>query len=295
MRSLILGATGMLGHAIWLNLAQNHTAHGTIRGTLGELTGKCSIFSRTDARIIDEVDVLRDEDINKALNEARPDVVINCVGVVKQLPAANIAMPSISLNSLYPHRLAKICGSRRIRLIHVSTDCVFSGIKGGYVEGDMADASDLYGRTKYLGEVSGTGCLTIRTSIVGRQLSGQTGLLEWFLSKKGTKVAGYRKAIFSGLTTYALAEIIKALALEHPNLSGLYHVSSEPINKHDLLIMLADAMNLDTEVVPDDGFVIDRSLDSARFWTETGIPVPNWHAMSTDLAERVSAYEKWRY
>lgn len=294
MRILILGITGMLGHAVWLNLRDKHKTFGSIRGELEELSAKCSLFNKNEKNIIDGIDVLNDNDLERALDIAKPNVIVNCVGVIKQLKDAKFPIPTISLNSLFPNRLAKMCDEENIRIIHISTDCVFSGNKGKYVESDISDAYDLYGRTKFLGEVTGNNCLTIRTSIVGRQLSGSSGLFEWFLSQKG-EVRGYRKAIFSGLTIYVLADIIRTLIEGHPTVDGLYHVSSEQINKYDLLNRLKSALKLDIEIIPDDSVVIDRSLDSTRFRELTHIYIPEWDEMIEDFVKKVPDYEKWRY
>ncbi|MBT6227631.1 MAG: SDR family oxidoreductase [Candidatus Scalindua sp.] len=294
MRILILGITGMLGHAVWLNMKDGHDTFGSIRGGLEELSGRCSLFTKNDKKIISNTNVLNDSDLGRALNTAEPDVIVNCVGIIKQLPNAKFSIPSISMNALFPHRLGEMCAERNIRLIHISTDCVFSGKKGGYVESDISDAYDLYGRTKFLGEVTANDCLTLRTSIVGRQLYGASSLFEWFLSQKG-KVRGYRRAIFSGLTTYILAEIISTLIEGHPSVDGLYHVSSEPINKYDLLSKLKEVLKLDIEVVSDESVVIDRSLDSTRFKGLTHIYIPTWDEMIEDFTKRVPDYEKWRF
>ncbi|MDY6854448.1 MAG: SDR family oxidoreductase [Thermodesulfobacteriota bacterium] len=294
MKILILGITGMLGHAVWFNLKESHEAFGSIRGNLKELSESCSLFNENDKNILYGIDVHNDNDLKRALDIAEPGAIVNCVGVVKQLDASKFPIPSISLNALFPHRLAKMCNERNIRMIHISTDCVFSGKRGGYVESNIPDAHDLYGRTKVLGEVTENDCLTIRTSIVGRQLSGSSGLFEWFLSQNG-EVRGYRKAIFSGLTTYALSDIIRTLIEGHPTVSGLYHVSSEPISKYDLLNKLKNLLKLDTEIISDDRVVIDRSLDSTKFRELTHIYIPSWDEMLEDFAKRVADYQKWRY
>lgn len=294
MRILIFGVTGMLGHAIWLNLRNIYETFGTIRGDLEELSRRCPLFNKKDKKIIEKNDVLSESDLQRALDIAKPDVVVNCVGIVKQLQDAKYPIPSISINALFPHKLAEMCAKRNARLIHISTDCVFSGKKGNYGESDVSDASDLYGRTKYLGEVVGKNCLTIRTSIVGRQLTGTSGLFEWFLSRKG-KVHGYQKAIFSGLTTYTLAEIIRITIKDYPTMDGLYHISSKPINKYDLLKRLKTTLNIDIEIIPDDSIVIDRSLDSTKFRELTHIEIPTWDTMIRDFAQMVSDYENWRY
>src|SRR5262249_32316179 len=130
---------------------------------------------------------------------------------VKQRSEASAAIPSLEINSLLPHRLALVCAAAGARLVHLSTDCVFSGRKGAYTESDPPDADDLYGRSKYLGEVASPGCLTLRTSIIGRELSRKTGLLEWLLSQRGATVKGFRSAIFSGFTTHEMGRIIERL------------------------------------------------------------------------------------
>ncbi len=284
----------MLGHALWLRLSGDHETFGTVRGDEFALSEKCALFRKNVQNIMGGVNVLNDDDLKRAIDAAEPEVIVNCAGIVKQLPGAKYPVSSIAVNALFPHRLAGVCAERNIRLIHISTDCVFSGRNGGYIETSYPDADDLYGRTKYLGEVTGSNCLTIRTSLVGRQLSGAGGLFEWFLSHKG-KVRGYRKAIFSGLTVYAMADVIKTLIEKHPALEGMYHVSGEKISKYDLLNRLRRSLGLDIGLVPDDTIVIDRSLDSTRFRRCTRIYIPTWEEMMEDFTRIASEYEKWRY
>ncbi len=284
----------MLGHAVWMNLRDSCRAFGSSRESADILAAKCHLFKGNDGLILGNVDVLKDNDLKNVFDIAKPDVVVNCVGLVKQLPHAGNPVSLMSLNSFLPHRLAEICEKHGTRLIHLSTDCVFSGKKGNYSEDDLPDADDLYGRTKYLGEVTGKNCLTIRTSIVGRQLSGKGSLFEWFLSQKG-KVKGFRKAVFSGLTTYALADVIRTIIEDHPGLEGMYHVSGSAIDKYDLLNRLKRSLNLEVEITPDDSVVLDKSLDSAKFRKMTGIRIPGWDDMIEDFVGRVQSYEKWRY
>lgn len=294
MRILVFGITGMLGHVVWLKFKENHETFGTIRKDLGDLNGKCPLFADTDDHIIDEIDVLSEGALDRALEKSKPEVAINCVGIIKQLRAAKDPVSSISINALFPHILARECVDRGIRLIHISTDCVFSGKKGGYGESSISEADDLYGRTKFLGEVTNNGCLTIRTSMIGRELSGRSGLLEWFLSQN-SRVRGYCKAIFSGLTTYALADIIRSLVEEHTAVDGLYHVSAAPISKYELLNKVKEALGLDIKIIPDESVVVDRSLDSTRFRELTHIHIPTWGEMIEDLAKKVPDYATWRY
>jgi dTDP-4-dehydrorhamnose reductase len=207
--------------------------------------------------------------------DVRPDVVVNCVGVVKQLHEAEDPLTAIPINSLLPHRLAALCKANGARLIHVSTDCVFSGSKGLYREEDVADARDLYGRSKLLGEVAAENAVTLRTSIIGHELGPPHGLIGWFLSQRG-RVKGYRRAIFSGLPTVELARVMRDFVIPRRELEGVFHVSAEPINKYDLLALVASTYGFACEIVPDDEVVIDRSLDSAKFRRATGYVAPAW-------------------
>ncbi len=181
-----------------------------------------------------------------------------------------------------------------IRLIHISTDCVFSGEEGGYTEGSLADATDVYGKTKYLGEVTGNNVLTIRTSIIGRELVRSRGLLEWFISNRGGTVNGYDNAIFSGFPTVTFAGIIKDIILNHPELNGLYHVASNPIDKYTLLNMINDTMHLGIKIVRLPAFRCDRSLDATKFSKATGFKPPPWSIMIDELAKDAKQYEAWR-
>jgi dTDP-4-dehydrorhamnose reductase len=200
----------------------------------------------------------------------------------------------MQINSLFPHRLADLCGSEGARLIHISTDCVFSGTTGGYRESDMPDAEDLYGRSKQLGEVIRPGCLTIRTSIIGREITKAVGLLEWFIQQRDGTANGFTRAIFSGLTTLELSRILLEVVSDHRDLAGLYHVASQPISKHDLLQAIDRVLGLGIEIDPKDEPVIDRSLDGARFEAATGIKVPTWHKMISDLAKDPTPYDELR-
>lgn len=289
MRILILGVNGMLGHALWQGLKDAHETYGTTRKDIMELNSRCRFFFDS-ARIIDKLNVRTNMDLDRIFGISEPEIVINCIGIIKQLPEANDPVKAININALIPHILAIRCSGKGIRLIHISTDCVFSGEKGNYSEEDIPDAEDIYGKTKFLGEVSGNNCLTIRTSLIGRELTSKNGLLEWFLSQR-RRVAGYRKAIFSGLTTYALSNIIKTIIEKHGSLAGLYHISSEPITKYDLLKKLKQRLSLDVEIVPDDGVAVDRSLNSIKFRKATGIDIPLWDTMLDGLAEMARQYD----
>jgi len=291
---LILGGTGMLGHALWYGLRERHTITATVRADLETLRRRCALFCLGGVQFVQLRDVLDLGALRATVERSSPEVVINAVGIVKQLPDAKNPVQSISINALFPHLLARECCRVGARLIQISTDCVFSGRKGGYTEADLPDPEDLYGRTKLLGEVEGLHSLTLRTSLVGRELRGAKGLLEWFLSQRG-QVSGFRRAVFSGLTTYAFTQIIRSVIEDCPAFEGIYHVSSEPISKYHLLCRLKEALGLATDVVPDDAVVVNRSLNSTRFWNVTGLKAPGWDEMIAELARIVTAYAAWRF
>jgi dTDP-4-dehydrorhamnose reductase len=244
--------------------------------------------------LLGNVSVENFDSIMRAIALAKPQYVVNCIGIVKQQLAAKDPLPSISVNALFPHRLAQVCQAAGIRLIHISTDCVFSGRKGNYLETDVADAEDLYGRTKLLGEVGGEGCLTLRTSIIGREFTTSYGLIDWFLSQEGKSIRGYKKAIFSGFTTNALAEIITQIITQHSDLQGIWHVAAEPINKFELLSLVKEIYRLNIQIEPDEVFLCDRSLNSDRFRQATGFVPPSWQDMIEQMYQDPTPYSKLR-
>ena len=280
---LILGATGMLGHALFSRLAgrPEFTVFATVRGTEG--LGRW-FPPKLLRRIRGGVDAERFNTVVHVLEEIRPDVVVNCVGVIKQLPSAKDPIVTIAVNSLFPHLLARACGEAGIRMIHVSTDCVFSGEKGNYLESDLPDPTDLYGRTKLLGEVDSPRCVTLRTSIVGHELSGRHGLIEWFLAQEGS-VRGFARAVFSGLPTVELAGIVAERVIPNEGLTGLYHVSSAPISKYELLRLVKEQYGKGIGIEREKTFACDRSLDSSRFREATGYQPPPW----TEMVSRMHA------
>ncbi|PKL65052.1 MAG: NAD(P)-dependent oxidoreductase [Methanomicrobiales archaeon HGW-Methanomicrobiales-3] len=291
MKILILGATGMLGHKLMQVLSRQHTVTGTVRRNKSEISGH-PIFSTMN--IVGNVNVEKPESIYALIKTMHPDVIINCIGIVKQLPAARDPLQSITINSLFPHQLAVICQKNGTRLIHMSTDCVFSGKKGNYQETDQSDAEDLYGKTKYLGEVDYPGCLTIRTSIIGRELDTTHGLIEWFFSQEGKTVPGYTHAIFSGLTTLALSEMIGHIIDHHPALRGVYQIASAPISKYDLLCLVKKTYGMNISVIPDNAVVNDRSLSPEKFRTETNIKIPSWEYMINQMHSDLTPYTEVR-
>lgn len=269
---LILGASGMLGSAIFKSLLMKKApVMGTVRNPKS-----LQLFPLPFHKsLVDNVDVLDNNCLERLFERIKPTIVINCVGIIKQLSESYDPLVAIPINSLLPHRLAKICVLNNIRLIHMSTDCVFSGSHGGYLEEDFPDANDLYGRSKYLGEVDYPGCVTLRTSIIGHELISANSLIDWFLSQSGA-VKGYTKAIFSGLPTNEMAEVIQDYVIPNPNLRGLYHVSVDPISKFDLLRLVSDVYGKKLDIVPDDLVSIDRSLNSKKFCNATEYRPKPW-------------------
>ena len=286
---LVLGASGMLGNAVLRLFAQSdgYSAVGSARsaGVLRVLPPDLR------DRVICGVDVENVDSLTRLFAATRPDVVINCIGLVKQLAEVDDPLAAIPINALLPHRLARLCDVAGARLIHMSTDCVFAGTKGMYREDELSDAQDLYGRSKYLGEVDYPHAVTLRTSIIGHELSGAHGLVGWFLGQQDG-VKGYSRAIFSGLPTVELARVMRDCVIPRPELRGLYHVSAEPINKFDLLKLVAQVYGRLIAITPDDGLRIDRSLDSSRFRARFEYAPPAWSDMIRELAVAGSGEKK---
>ena len=288
---LVLGAGGMLGHKLFQLLAVKNEVTGTVWRPV-ESYQHYGVFA--NGCLVDGVDVEDFETVERVMVKVQPRFVINCVGVVKQVEGASDPLLAIGINSLFPHKLAKLCQAMDARLIHVSTDCVFSGEKGMYKETDNPDARDLYGRTKLLGEVGGANCVTLRTSIIGRELQSKRGLLEWFLLPEHREVRGYRRAIYSGLTTIEFARVIEAVLDSSGQITGFYHVSGTPISKYDLLLLAREVFGRTVTVIPVDVPVIDRSLDSSRFRLAMGYRPPSWRRMMEELAADETPYAVWR-
>ena len=277
----------MLGHKLVQLLSPELEVVTTLHSSAPDLP---EIYGK--ARTIDGVDALAADAVADALARVHPDVVVNAIGIVKQRAIAQDAVQSISVNSLFPHRLAQLCADAGARLIHFSTDCVFSGGRGRYSEHDIPDPVDLYGRSKLLGEVASPGALTIRTSIIGREIEHRTGLLEWFLGQAGGRVQGYAKVIWNGVTTNFLARTVGSLVKADSDLSGVVHLSGPAISKYQLLVWLNDAFGTRTTIERAALPVSDRSLDSERFWALTGFARPSWPAMLEELVADSSIYKE---
>ncbi len=281
MKILVLGASGMLGNAMLrvMSAQEAWSVFGTVRGANPALH---AVAPR--AVLIPGVHADQPDSLLAAFAQARPDVVINCVGLVKQLSNAEDPLVAVPINSLLPHRLARMCEVAGARLVHVSTDCVFSGKQGNYTESDLADAQDVYGRSKLLGEVDYPHAVTLRTSIIGHELRSAHGLIDWFLSQQAP-VRGYTEAVFSGLPTCELARVVRDFVIPHASLRGVYHVAAEPISKHDLLQIVSREYGKNLKIEPDDQVKINRSLDAARFREATGYVAPAWADLIAQMRE----------
>lgn len=273
MRILVLGASGMLGNAMIRVLSEK--ADWQVHGTVRTESSKRLFNADIAGRLISGIDVEQHDSLTQAFIRIHPDVVINCVGLIKQLADADDPLHAIPINALLPHRLARLCELSGARLVHMSTDCVFAGNKGDYRESNPSDAKDLYGRSKFLGEVAYPHTVTLRTSIIGHELQSAHGLVGWFLSQQG-QCNGFTRAIFSGLPTVVLAQIIRDVVIPRADLSGVYHVAAQPISKYDLLKLIAEAYGKKIEIIPSGQLAIDRSLNADRFRDATGYVAPSW-------------------
>jgi len=273
LKVLVLGASGMIGSALIRVLSErrDYEVWGTVRAERVKQFFSASIAHN----LVEDVDLENYDVLLRLLKQLRPDVIVNCAGLTKHKPEADDPLITIPINTLMPHRLVKLCNLIGARLIHISTDCVFSGEKGEYVESDFADARDIYGKSKALGEINYPNTITLRTSTIGHELNSAYGLLEWFLSQdKSCK--GYSRAIFSGVPTIVLAQIIRDVVIPYKELSGIYHVSAKSINKHELLKLIAKVYGKSIQITDDDSLAIDRSLNADKFYAATGYVAPEW-------------------
>ncbi len=273
MRVLVLGTTGLLGSAVFHVLSEKKD--WLVFGTLRTEEPKRFFAPGLIRNMVVGVDVLDQVDLVKVFNQTKPDVVINCISLAKPLLSAGCPLDIIPIYALLPHRLAQLCSLAGARLVHISTDGVFSGSKGQYTEDDIPDARDLYGLSKLMGEVIVPHAIMLRTSMLGPELQVANGLLAWFLSQQETCNC-FRKVIFSGLPTVVLAKIIRDYVIPNLELFGVYHVAAEPISKFDLLKLIAEIYGKTIELIPVDQPVCDRSLNPARFRAATGYVAPEW-------------------
>jgi dTDP-4-dehydrorhamnose reductase len=285
MKILVLGASGMIGSAMFRVLSEKKGWQ--VFGTLRSAETKKFFPAALANRLLDGVDVENRDALVRVFAQVHPDVVVNCIGLTKHHKESDDPILAIPLNALLPHQLAELCAAANARLIHVSTDCVFAGTKGNYKEDDAGDASDIYGKAKFLGEVHYPHTITLRTSTIGHELQSAYGLLDWFLSQEG-KCKGFSRAIFSGLPNIAFGQIVRDIVIPRTDLYGLYHVGAQPIGKYDLLRLIADVYGKTIDIVFDDQFVIDRSLNSERFCKATGYVAPDWR----ELIQLMHSYNK---
>jgi dTDP-4-dehydrorhamnose reductase len=290
MKVLILGSAGMLGHKLYQVLSRTYEVSGTIKSDFDSIS-RFGFFRKPD--IYTKVNAEQITSVEKAITTNKPDVIINCIGVIKPLSNSRDRLSSIWVNALFPHQVYQICSKSDIRLIHISTDCVFSGKKGNYKETDASDAEDIYGKTKFLGELSGTKRLTIRTSLIGQELATSNNLIEWFLSNRGKTIKGYSNAVFNGFTTICFAGIISKIIAER-DLDGIYNIGSEPISKYKLLTLIRDKMKLKIEIEEYPDFACNRSLDSSSFRTKTGFTSKSWEEMIDEFVDDAQQYAQWR-
>jgi len=280
---IVLGISGMLGSAIFKILSKNENFN--VYGTLKNKYFLNFFNKNTINKIIINVNALDDDAIKRAIESTSPFLIINCIGLIKQIKESTDALTTIPINSLLPHKLEKICSQNNIKLLQISTDCVFSGSKGNYYENDFPDCSDLYGRSKLLGEVCDSKfALTLRTSIIGHELKGKFSLLDWYLGQS-QPINGYKNAIFSGLTTLELANIIERFIVPKIEMCGLYHVASSPISKYDLLNIIAKTYNKKIQIKPCFEPIINRSLNADKFNVETGYKCPDWNSLIASMYE----------
>lgn len=280
MKILVLGATGMLGYSLFKNLL-NYTEYDVF-GTVRSLQGKESFFTNDLDKLIHSVDVFDLNSVENAVSEVQPNVVVNCIGLIKQHSISKQHVDAVKVNALLPHELASVCENQGAKLIHFSTDCVFDGTKGNYCESDLPSARDLYGRSKCLGEVDYEPHLTLRTSIIGHELTSNVSLIDWFLSQSES-VKGFSKAIFSGLPTSVIAKLLAEKILPMNDLTGLYHLSVEPIDKYTLLKLVAEIYGKTIEINESQELEIDRSLDSSVLRKKIDYQIPTWDALVTDM------------
>lgn len=281
----------MLGHKLAQMWRERFEVFVTLRSDF-ERFARFGIFD--SSKTLTGVSAEDFDSVINAFGSVQPDVVVNCIGVIKQLETAKDPVPTLTVNAIFPHLLAKLCQTTAARLISLSTDCVFSGKKGNYAENETPDASDLYGQSKRWGEVAGENCLTVRSSIIGREIDSAHSLVEWFLSNRGGRVRGFTNAVYSGFPTVVMADILADLIENHRDLNGLWQISSEPINKFELIKLINKAFEARVEIEPYEDFYCDRSLDSSRFRHETGFMPESWSEMVRRMAADPTPYDEWR-
>ena len=291
MKILIIGGTGMLGHKAVQVLRKKYEVYATIRNDFSSVEN-LGIFEK--ANTFSNVDIENQDVLKNIIVDLQPEIILNAVGIIKQLESSKNVIKTLTVNSIFPHQLAEFAAAIGAKVMTISTDCVFRGDKGNYKEEDISDATDVYGKSKNLGELYGENCLTLRTSIIGREIGTAHSLVEWFLSNRGGQVKGFTNAIYSGFPTVVLMEIISSLITDHPHLHGLYHVASRPINKYELIKLINEKFDAGIKIEPFADFYMDRSLNSEKFEDTTGFVSPAWETMIEQMASDPTPYEDWR-
>lgn len=291
MRILVLGVSGLIGHKLFQKLSTRFgDVHGTLHGGRDRFDSY-GLFKGPET--IENVDVLEFDRLQEILLQVNPDVVLNCAGITKRRAEVNDPLCAIAVNSLFPHKLAAWARERGRRVIHFSTDCVFDGAVGGYTEASPTTGKDSYGQTKALGEIHYDHTLTIRSSFVGRELAVYSELLDWFLQQRGKTIKGFTQAWYTGISTLEMARIVGDIIEGHPDLNGLYQLSTEqPVSKYDLLCMAKDAFNFDVEIVPDHSFEIKPTLNGSLLRSKIKVALPSWPEMMHHLAAELEFYKK---
>jgi len=288
VRILIHGITGLIGNSLFRTLSANssYQVYGTCRNSVDK-----KLFTDLQKiNIFPNIDALNFQAIENLFANIKPNVIINCIGITKHLPQLNNYEITILINAVLPHKLANLSDNIEAKLIHLSTDCVFSGQKGNYSETDIPDAVDFYGRSKILGEVIYKNHLTLRISTIGHEIKASYGLLNWFLSQNRS-CKGYSRAIFSGLPTVFFAKVLSDFVLPKKDLRGLYHISAKPIDKFSLLKLIAHEYKKTIKIVSDDSFIINRALDGKKFSDETGFVCPDWPELIKIMASTRGTYK----
>ena len=283
MKLLILGGSGMVGHSLIKKLSNQYEIFSLLRKHPDMDSNQFfeKVLPKNQCIFIDDINEY--EHLNNTVKKISPNIMINCIGVIKQRDKNENGLHMVRINSLLPHLLNEICNKNKIKLIHLSTDCVFSGTKGNYQESDNPDPIDEYGESKLLGEIKKGNALTIRTSFIGPELFNKKSLFEWVKSQKNGEIDGFENAIYSGLTTLAFSKIIENIIDKHQDLNGIWHISSNPISKFDLIEMINQKFNLKIKINRNSSFRCDRSLNSSKFQEETKIQIPSWKTMIDNL------------
>jgi dTDP-4-dehydrorhamnose reductase len=265
---LILGSDGMAGHIIADYLTEKgHAVFTTTRKNTDEKNSHFDVIENY-------------KELENILNKVKPEIVINCIGMLNKFTEENKA-GAVLINSFLPHYIDSLSEKYNFKFVHISTDCVFSGEKGDYIETDFADAASFYGKSKALGEVNNEKNLTFRTSIVGPDINPNgAGLFQWFMKQEG-EIKGFSKVIWTGVTTLELAKAIeKSFDL---NITGLYHlVNNQKINKYDLLVLFKKYMGKDIVIEKDDTYVSDKSLINTR--TDFDLKIPSYEKMVEEMS-----------